>query len=164
MNTVVLEPLSAQAFTPYGDVIDESGEPDLIINDGLCARFHNLACINISEGRVGVSLFDSETVTLPYALEMVERHPFGSQAFLPAGDAVAIITVAEDRGGTPVHLRAFLSKRRQGFNIHKNVWHGVLAPLYEGRFFVIDRVGEGTNLETYRFETPMNVTHKDGDI
>ena len=157
-DPLTAEPLTPEAFAPYGDVIDGAGVPDQMINGGRCARFSDLARIEIIDGVAGISLFDSETVTLPYSLSMMERHPKGSQAFLPTGDAECLVIVAEDEDGVPVRPRAFHAVAGQGFNILRNVWHGVLAPLHEGRFFVIDRIGEGPNLETHPFSAPLTVT------
>ncbi|MCL4168377.1 UNVERIFIED_CONTAM: hypothetical protein GTU68_019385, partial [Idotea baltica] len=57
----------------------------MIINQGLCGRFHDLAKINFvgSDARAGISFFKSEARSLPYRLDMMERHPLGSQAFIP---------------------------------------------------------------------------------
>jgi ureidoglycolate lyase len=80
---ILIEPLTAPAFAPFGEVLDTEGAPDKIINAGLCGRWHDRATLDMSDGRVGLSLFRSETRALPYRLEMVERHPLGSQAFVP---------------------------------------------------------------------------------
>ncbi|MDE3027710.1 MAG: ureidoglycolate lyase, partial [Paracoccaceae bacterium] len=84
MNTIRTEPLTAAAFAPFGDVLDTSGLPDRLINQGLCGRYHDRALLDFGpDGRAGISLFNAEPRALPYRLEMVERHPEGSQAFLP---------------------------------------------------------------------------------
>lgn len=155
MSVLVARPLTAEAFAPFGDVIDATGDPDWLINEDRCGRHHDRARLDFADGRAGISVFDSRTVTLPCPLAMVERHPLGSQAFLPIGAATCLIVVAEDEDDHPVRLRAFRSRPGQGFNILRNVWHGVLAPLDEGRFFVIDRIGEGTNLEIHDFTPPI---------
>jgi len=76
-------PLTAEAFAPFGDVLNCEGDPDKIINAGLCGRFHDRALVDVADGRVGISLFRSELRALPYQLDLVERHPDGSQAFVP---------------------------------------------------------------------------------
>ena len=153
------KPLTAEAFAPFGEVLDASGTPDKMINQGLCARFHDLATLDFVEGRAGISLFQAELRALPYRLEMMERHPLGSQAFIPMSQDGFLIIVAEDDGGRPAAPRAFLSAPGQAINFRRGTWHGVLTPLSgSGLFAVIDRIGAGDNLEEVWFETPWEVS------
>lgn len=148
-------PLTPEAFAPYGDVLDASGTPDKMINRGKCARFHDRAQLDFSDGRAGISIFRGERETLPYTLEMMERHPEGSQAFIPMSADPFLVIVAADKDGAPVDPQAFVTAPGEGVNFHKGTWHGVLAPLAEpGLFAVIDRIGEGANLEEHWFEEP----------
>ena len=152
------EPLTAQAFAPYGDVIEVSGEPDKRINQGMCGRHHDRARLDFGDGRAGISLFDARARHLPHKVDMVERHPQGSQAFIPVSGVPMLVIVADDEDGTPVNLRAFASQAGQSINLLRNVWHGVLAPLgAPGRFVVVDRIGDGANLEEHWFEDPWIV-------
>lgn len=150
---IVAGPLTAEAFAPFGDVIEASGAPDLLINQGLCGRFHDLAKLDFGpEGRVGISIFDAEPRNIPYPLEMMERHPDGTQAFVPMTENPFLVTVAKDEGGRPGQPVAFLTDAGQGVNYHRGTWHGVLTPLQPpGRFAVIDRIGGTPNLEEYWF-------------
>lgn len=150
---LVAQPLTRADFAPFGDVIECSGPPDKLINAGLCGRYHDLARLDFSDGRAGISLFDAEARRFPYQLDMVERHPEGSQAFVPVSGVPMLVTVAEDQDGAPVNLRAFLSQPGQSINLHRGVWHGVLAPIdAPGQFIVIDRIGPGSNLEEFWFD------------
>ena len=84
---------------------------------------------------------------------MMERHPLGSQAFLPLHEHSFLVIIAPDVQGRPGTPLAFLTSPRTGINIHKNTWHGVLTPLEApGLFAVVDRIGDGTNLEEYWLE------------
>ena len=161
-RNILVQPLTAAAFAPFGDVIELSGEPDFIINRGLCGRYHDLVAPEVGEGRAGISLFKSETRSLPYQLDMMERHPLGSQAFIPmTGDAFLVI-VAPDNNGRPGQPVAFMTSPGQGVNYARNTWHGVRPPPAEpGLFAVIDRIGDGTNLEEYEFDAPFIITMKD---
>ncbi|SFS05535.1 ureidoglycolate lyase [Yoonia litorea] len=153
-----LEPLTAEAFAPFGDVLDVAGDPDKIINQGLCGRYHDRARIDIVDGRAGISLFKAEPRSLPIALDMVERHPDGSQAFLPMSFDPFVVVVAPDEGGTPGQPRAFITTPGQGINFARGTWHGVLTPLHApGLFAVVDRIGEGPNLQEHWFETPYTI-------
>ena len=146
------EPLTAEAFAPFGDVIALRDRPDRIINAGLCGRHHDLARPDV-EGPVGISLFDAEPRTLPYRLDMVERHPLGSQTFLPMHAHPFLVVVAPDEGGRPGTPLAFVTDGQEGVSYARGTWHGVLTPLGEGRLFaVVDLVGEGENLEEWVFE------------
>ena len=147
---IIIEPMTADAFAPFGDLLEAKGTPDKIINQGLCGRFHDRARMDFSDGRSGISIFHAEKRDLPLKLDLVERHPDGSQAFVPMSHQPFLVVVAEDQNGTPQNIRAFLTEAGQAINIHRGVWHGVLTPLYDpGLFAVIDRIGEGPNLEEY---------------
>ncbi len=153
--TLTQPPLSAAAFAPYGDVLEASGGLDKLINEGRCTVFHDRARIDVSDGRVGISVFRGETETLPLSLRMMERHPAGSQAFIPMSADPFLVVVAADASGTPGTPLAFLTAPGQGIDFHRNTWHGVLTPLApSGLFTVVDRIGEGANLEEHWFDVP----------
>ncbi len=155
---ITIRPLTAEAFAPFGDVLDATGDPDRMINAGLCGRYHDRAKLDFGDGRAGISLFSAEPRNLPLALDMVERHPDGSQAFLPMSLEPFLVVVAPDETGKPGRPVAFRTEPGQGVNYHRGIWHGVLAPLSSpGLFAVIDRIGEGANLEEHWFETPFLV-------
>ena len=155
---IVAIPLTASAFAPFGDVLEAAGEPDRMINRGLCGRHHDLARMEFHGGRAGVSIFDARPRAMPHRLDMVERHPDGSQAFLPMTQAPFLVVVAEDEGGRPGDPLAFVTAPGQGVNYHRGVWHGVLTPLHApGLFAVVDRIGEGRNLEEHWFDEPWTI-------
>lgn len=147
------QPLTTNAFKAFGEIIDATGEPDKIINQGLCGRYHDLAKLDFTSGKAGISVFNAEARSLPFKLEMMERHPEGSQAFIPMHQYPFLIIVSHDKNGVPDTPSSFISKPGQGINIFKNTWHGVLCPLHSpGLFAVIDRIGEGPNLEEHWFK------------
>ncbi len=157
-RTVEIRPMDAAAFAPFGDVIDTSGEADKIINQGLCGRFHDRAKLDFSDGHAGVSLFKAAPRNLPLKLEMVERHPDGSQCFVPMSLDPFLVIVAPDSGGQPGTPLAFKTDPGQAVNFHRGTWHGVLTPLFApGLFAVIDRIGAGSNLEEHWFDAPYTV-------
>ena len=82
-HRIIARPLTAAAFAPFGEVLEAAGPPSRLINQGLCGRYHDLARLDFGTGRAGISLFNAVPQRLPYRLEMMERHPEGSQAFLP---------------------------------------------------------------------------------
>ena len=162
------EPLTADAFAPFGDVLEAAGPPDRLINQGLCGRFHDRARLDFDGGRAGISVFRAEPRTLPYRLEMVERHPLGSQAFLPMSLDPFLVIVAEGRESTPGRIHAFVAAPGQGINLLRNCWHGVCTPLEPpGLFAVVDRIGpesepSGANLEEWWLPEPLTVYPKRG--
>ncbi len=161
MTQIVVEPISAEAFAPFGDLIDISGEPDKIINQDQCGRYHDRARLDFADARAGISLFNANPRELPYQLEMVERHPDGSQAFIPMTHQPFLVIVAPDEEGQPGRPRAFITQPGQAVNYHRGTWHGVLTPLHgPGLFAVVDRIGEGPNLEEYWFSTPYEVVNR----
>lgn len=158
MTEIVIRPIDAAAFAPFGDLIDCAGDPDRIINQGLCGRYHDRARLDFADGRAGVSLFKAEPRTLPLTLEMVERHPDGSQCFIPMSMDPFLVIVAPDEDGAPGTPLAFETAPGQAVNFHRGTWHGVLTPLHApGLFAVVDRIGAGANLEEHWFPQPYSV-------
>ena len=152
-NRVTVIALTAEAFAPYGDVMDASGVADKVINQGKCGRYHDKAKMDFSDGRAGISILQGEKETLPLTLKMMERHPEGSQAFVPMSSEPFLVVVARDADGAPIDPKAFITAPGQGINFHRGTWHGVLIPLSEqGLFAVIDRIGDGANLEEHWFD------------
>lgn len=154
-RTLKIQPLTATAFAPFGDVLEAKGAPDKIINQGLCGRYHDRATLDFSDGKAGISIFKGTRRTLPLTLDMVERHPEGSQAFIPMSADPFLVVVASDNNGTPATPLAFITAPGQAINFHKGTWHGVLTALSEpGLFTVIDRIGTGKNLQEHWFDAP----------
>ena len=156
---ITAQPLTASAFAPFGDVLDCAGDPDKVINAGMCGRYHDRAMLDFGDGRAGVSLFRAEPRSLPYTLDLLERPPDGSQCFVPLSEHGFLVHVAPDDNGHPGTPLAFVTAPGQAVNIHRGTWHGVLTPLHApGLFAVIDRIGDGANLEEHVLETPYFVS------
>lgn len=163
-HTVFIEPLLPGGFAPFGDVIHASGQPSVMINNGQCARYSNLAKLDFAQsGQAGISVFLGKPYSLPHRLPMVERHPLGSQAFLPMSEAPFLVIVAQDNSGQPSDLKAFLTTGQQGVNIHRGVWHGVLTPLNAtAQFAVVDWIGPENNSQEFHFREAIWVRHSNG--
>ena len=154
-NVLTATKINSDAIAGLAELIDASDTPDKLINQRRCGRFHDRATLDV-DGRLGVSVFQSTSFSLPFRMEMMERHPLGSQAFLPMQEGEYLVVLAEDKNGAPVAPRAFIAGPGQGVNIGRNVWHGVLCPLSDpGLFMVVDRVSEGPNLEEHWFDEPF---------
>jgi ureidoglycolate lyase len=160
MRTVTTEPLTREAFAPFGQVIEQAGGHHYPINSGNCERYHDLARVELGgpDPRPLISLMQARHFTLPLTLAMVERHPLGSQAFYPLSAHPFLVVVAPDVSGGPGTPRAFVTALGQGVNIAMNIWHGVLTPLYaDAEFLCVDRGGEGINLEEHFFPEPWRI-------
>jgi ureidoglycolate lyase len=143
--------LSRAAFQPFGDVIETEGAEQYPINQGTTTRFHDLAEIDVSAGggRPVLSIFRGQPRTYPFEITLMERHPLASQTFVPLGRRPYLVVVAP--AGEPpsaADLRVFLASGEQGVNYHPGVWHHpLLAVGQQSDFLVIDRGGEGDNLD-----------------
>lgn len=149
MKTLTIETLTREAFAPFGDVIETEGAKQIPINLGTTIRFHDLARVDVGDegGRTLVNLFRGQPRTLPFEVTMLERHPLGSQAFLPLSARPYLVVVAPAGELDATKIRAFVSSGWQGVNYAKGVWHHPLIALDEvSDFIVVDRGGEGLNL------------------
>lgn len=154
------EPLTREAFAPFGDVLEAEGAEMRLINGGTTERFHRLATAEVDPaGRAIVSLFRGQPRALPFEIAMMERHPEGSQAFYPLSDRPWLVAVAEDEGGRPGNPHVFLASGRQGVNYSRNVWHHPLIALGTvSDFLVVDREGPGVNLEEFQYPEAFVLT------
>ena len=147
MRELTPEPLTAEAFAPFGSVIQASDEAvKLDINQGHAVRYDRLAEIDVAdEGGVGViSLFRAKPLAEP-VLRTFERHPLGSQSFVPLSRRPYLVAVAPVGDFDAAGVRLFRAEGHQGVHYRKGVWHHFLLVLDESDFLVVDRVGPGDN-------------------
>ena len=165
-NLLKIEPLTKAAFAPFGDVIETDGAEVRLINGGSTQRFHDLMNIDVEtqNGHAIVSIFRGNPFDFPIEIRMLERHTLGSQAFMPMGKFPFIVVVAQDNQGVPATPKVFLANHGQGVNYAKNTWHHPLLSLENiSDFIVVDRSGEGNNLEEHAFETSYFINQKPQD-
>ncbi|OLQ94464.1 ureidoglycolate hydrolase [Vibrio ponticus] len=156
---LAIEPLTKQAFAEFGDVIEVENSDYFMINNGSTRRYHKLAETDVQQenGQAIISIFQATPLNYPLTIRMLERHPLGSQAFVPLLGQPYLIVVAP-KGDNPSleSCRAFLSNGQQGVNYHKGVWHHpVLALSQEDQFLVVDRGGDGNNCDEVYFEQDL---------
>lgn len=155
-----IQPLTAAAFSPFGEVIEADPSTMRLINGGTTERFHALFAPEVSgEGaRVIVNVFRGQPRSFPYEIGMMERHPLGSQSFSPLSGRSFLVAVSPDEGGRPGRPEVFLARPDQGVNYRRNVWHHPLMAIGAvSDFLVVDRDGPGNNLEEHFFPTPYRI-------
>jgi ureidoglycolate lyase len=158
MSEMILQaiPLSAQAFAPFGEVIETQGRAWRWINEGTSQRFDDLAVVDVQQdgGRPLISIFRASPQPLPFEVRSLERHPLSSQSFYPL-DARPFLVIVAEAGSAPRadEVRAFLSSGRQGVNYRRNTWHHALIALEQtSEFLVVDRGGPQENCEVTRLD------------
>lgn len=162
MRSLSPEPLTREAFRPFGDVIEMEGSAHFTINQGFAERFNDLAHVDVAMegGSTNVSLFLGKPRPLPIEIRLMERHPLGSQIFFPLQDRPWLVLVAEEVHDVASY-RLFTASGRQGVNYACNVWHHpLLVRDPESRFLIIDRKGPGNNLEEVWFAPDFVFTLK----
>ncbi|MBT8333156.1 MAG: ureidoglycolate lyase [Desulfobacterales bacterium] len=156
-HEIKVRPLNRWEFKPFGDIIEIDGHGESrSINDGFATRYHDLAHVdvNAAEGRPLINIFRGRPRPLPLTIHMMEKHPLGSQAFMPLHQNPFVIVVAPPGDGVnPMNLSAFITNGSQGVSYARGVWHFPLLVLGgEQDFLVIDRGGEGDNYEEHYFD------------
>ncbi len=154
-RSLVLQPLTREAFAPFGDVIEAAGARTMTINEGTTTRFHDLAAVDTASegGRPLINIFRGQPRPRPIDIRMMEYHPLGSQAFMPlqASDYLVVVATPADEVG-PDDLVAFRAEGTQGVNYRARVWHHPLLVLQPDHdFLVVDRGGDGDNLVEHWF-------------
>jgi len=142
-------------FSSYGDLISAEGINALDINAGYAKRFDNLADINTSkdDGKTILSIFSATKRTFPMRIDMMEKHPLGSQAFIPMKETTFLCFVAPT-GDFPniSKIQSFIIPPKVGINYKAGIWHFPLISTEDTNFAVIDRKGVGENLIIHNFE------------
>ena len=155
MLTIKPQPLTREAFAPFGDVIQIEGSNQFEINSGYTTRVHDLIDIQLGgeSARAQFSFFLGRP--RPLEIKMLEKHPLGSQAFYPIEDKRWLVVVAS--APEPESVCAFWASGRQGVNYHQNVWHHPLLVIEPQQFVIIDRGGDGHNCDEIELPTSVQI-------
>jgi ureidoglycolate lyase len=150
------EPLTSDRFAPYGDIIEAALDKSAAMNAARFERFDDLCKVDIAKGgHLAMSVARCRTPTaLPLRVDTVERHPLGSQAFVPLQRCRIVIVVAPPGESVDAgDLRAFVTNGKQGFNYHRGTWHMPLIAFDAGQeFLIVDRAGKESNCEEYTLD------------
>lgn len=153
MSRLAVEPLTAATFAPFGEVV-ETGSRSELINDGTARQFADLATVDVAAegGKPRVSLYRAQAQSWPLPIAMLERHPLGSQLFMPLSREPFLVVVAPPAAvPAPSAVRAFVTNGRQGVNYGRGTWHHPLIALADGEYLVLDRAGPGANCDEFYF-------------
>ena len=142
-------------FAAFGDVISSNDIKPTDINAGYAKRFDNLANINTSKekGETIVSIFSALKRSFPMEIDMMEKHPLGSQAFIPMKETTFLSFVSPPGEKPDIDkIESFIISPRTGINYKPDIWHFPLISTENTNFLVIDRKGNGENLIIHKFE------------
>ncbi|HAU42289.1 MAG TPA: ureidoglycolate lyase [Gammaproteobacteria bacterium] len=143
------QPLTAEAFAAFGDVIEARSDTVININQGTSQRFHDLARVDVAfgEGYPLVNIFRASPYPEPLTLSMMEKHPLGSQLFMPLQQHAYLVAVAQTSDQVSAgDITVFSANGNQGVNFQPGTWHHPLLVLVQQDFLVVDRGGKGDNL------------------
>ena len=147
--------ITRENFSIYGDVISSDSIKPIDINAGYAKRFDNLAKINTSKdkGETIVSIFSALKRSFPMKIDMMEKHPLGSQAFVPMKETIFLSFVAPPGDVPEINkIQSFIIPPKMGINYKPGIWHFPLISTENMNFLVVDRKGAGDNLIIYKFE------------
>ena len=142
-------------FAPYGDLISTKNISPIDINAGYAKRFDNLANVNTSNsgGKTIISIFAALKRNFPMNIDMMEKHPLGSQAFIPMKETTFLCFVAPPGEYPDINkIQSFIIPPKNGINYKPGIWHFPLISTEDTNFLVVDRKGEGENLIIHKFE------------
>ena len=154
---IIIKPkkITNKNFKKFGEVISTKKIKPININNGYAKRFDSLCKINTSlkKGNTIMSIFSSRKRRFPMNIKMMEKHPLGSQAFIPMKETKFLVFVAP-KGKKPnvKKIESFIIPKQTGINYKPGIWHFPLISTKNMNFLVIDRKGIGNNLAIHNFE------------
>ena len=147
--------ISRANFAMFGELISTNDIDPMDINAGYAKRFDNLANLNTSKdgGKAIVSIFSALKRNFPMKIDMMEKHPLGSQAFIPMKETTFLCFVAPPGESPQIDkIQSFIVPPKTGINYKPGIWHFPLISTEDTNFLVIDRKGDGINLIIHKFE------------
>ena len=142
-------PITKENFVKYGNVISTKDIKPLEINNGYAKRYDGIANLNTSSdnGKTTISIFSALKRNFPMKIDMMEKHPLGSQAFIPMKETTFLVFVAPKEEKPDLNkIEAFIIPPGIGVNYKPGTWHFPLISTEDMNFLVVDRKGSGDNL------------------
>ena len=154
---IIIKPvkITKKSFLQFGDVISSNEITPIDINSGYAKRFDDLANINTqqNDGKTIISIFSALKRSFPMKIDMMEKHPLGSQAFMPMKETTFLCFVAPQGESPKINkICAFVVPPKVGINYKPGIWHFPLISTEDTDFLVIDRKGNGENLIIHKFD------------
>ena len=159
-DSVIPQPLTAEAFRPFGDVIETANRHSRLINQGYADRYENIVDLDLTDaGQPALSIFRARPISLPFTVLQLECHPQSSQAFIPKAEGKFLVLVAKPSERPKISdLHLFLTSGQQGVNYRRGVWHHFLMVLdKEQEFIVIDRDNPDDNTKEIQLQAPCPI-------
>jgi len=147
--TINPKPITKENFSKFGDMITTDDIKPLEINNGYAKRFDGIANVDTSKdnGKTIISIFSALKRAFPMKINMMEKHPLGSQAFVPMKETTFLVFVAPKNNKPDLNkIEAFIVPPGIGVNYNPGTWHFPLIATEDMNFLVVDRKGSGDNL------------------
>lgn len=157
MRTLTAQPITPEAFAPFGDVLVPPQEfARRYYSDGL-SNGRPAAAASLSLSHV------KPLASLPLEAVQMERHAFSSQSFMPLDVSRYLAIVAPhgaDGGPDLDNVQAFLVPGDIGITYGRDVWHHPLSVLDRpGRFAIFMWLDGTTGDEEFvTLAAPFRVT------
>ena len=142
-------PITKNNFSQFGDMISTKDINPIKINNGYAKRYDGIANLNTSKdnGVTTISIFSALKRNFPMKIDMMEKHPLGSQAFIPMKETTFLAFVAPNGDKPDLNkIEAFIIPPGIGVNYKPGTWHFPLISTEDMNFLVVDRKGPGDNL------------------
>ena len=147
--TINPKPITKNNFSKFGDMITTADIKPIEINEGYAKRFDGIANLNTSReyGETTICIFSALKRSFPMKIDMMEKHPLGSQAFIPMKQTTFLVLVAPEGNKPDLNkIEAFIIPPEIGVNYNPGTWHFPLIATEDMNFLVVDRKGSGDNL------------------
>ena len=162
---IIIKPkkITSKNFKKFGDLISTKKIKPININNGYAKRFNNLCKINTSskKGNTIMSIFSAKKRKFPMKIKMMEKHPLGSQAFVPMSATKFLVFVAPKGDKPDINkIKFFVVPKQTGVNYNSGIWHFPLISMKNMNFLIVDRKGKGNNLVIYKFKKDKIILKK----
>jgi ureidoglycolate lyase len=157
------KPITKENFKKFGDMITTADIKPIEINNGYAKRYDGIANLNTKKdnGEPTISIFSALKRSFPMKVDMMEKHPLGSQAFIPMEDTKFLVFVAPKGDKPDVNkIQSFLVPKQTGVNYNAGIWHFPLISMKNMNFLIVDRKGKGNNLVIYKFKKDKIILKK----